>query len=259
MPRLTLTDRQWRCIAPLLPGKRTDPGRTGFNNRMAFEGMIHVLRTGTPWRDMPEEFGKWITVYMRFRRWTKRGVFKRLSEQLGERNLKTIMIDGTFVKLHQHGAGARRNGLTPAASAVKQKIGRSRGGLTTKLMFVVDARGRVVRFFLHPGNRAEGPLLIDAVKGIETDELIADKAFHGRPIRSYLEAHGIKVVIPAKSNDLRPVPHDEDRYNLRHLVENLFADLKQYRGFATRYAKTASSFEAFVNLAVYLDELRKHG
>lgn len=93
-PRTVLTDKQWKMIKPLLPGKRSDAGRTGRDNRMALEGMIWVLRTGAPWRDLPARFGRWHTVYQRFRRWSAKGVFDRIFEEIGERDVRTVMVDG---------------------------------------------------------------------------------------------------------------------------------------------------------------------
>ncbi len=106
MSRNMLTDQQWVLVEPLLPGKIGDRGRTGYNNRMALEGMLWIMRTGAPWRDMPARFGKWITVYQRFRRWQKSGVFERIFQASGERDLRKVMIDETYIKAHQHAAGA---------------------------------------------------------------------------------------------------------------------------------------------------------
>ena len=107
MARTCLSDAQWALVEPLLPGKPGDVGRTGFDNRKSLEGMLWVLRTGSPWRDLPEDFGKWGTVYQRFRRWTMAGVFDRLHEATKQRlDLRSVQVDGTFVKAHQHAAGA---------------------------------------------------------------------------------------------------------------------------------------------------------
>ena len=73
---------------------------------MALEGMLWVVRTGAPWRDMPPEFGKWGTVYQRFRRWSKAGVFERVFEATGDLDLRSVQVDGSYVRVHQHGAGA---------------------------------------------------------------------------------------------------------------------------------------------------------
>ena len=107
--RLTLTDKQWRLIEPALPGRPGTPGRSGNNNRMSLEGMIWITRTGAPWRDLPKEFGNWNTVHRRFRRWAQSGVFQRIFDMIEEDlDLKAVMVDGTFAKVHQHGAGAKK-------------------------------------------------------------------------------------------------------------------------------------------------------
>ena len=115
-----LTNRQWKRISRLLPGKPGDVERPpAQDNRLTLEGILWIARTGAPWRDLPAEFGKWNTVYQRFRRWTKAGVFDALFNHLaGELNLGTVMVDGTFVKVHQHGTGAPKvdapaTGLVP--------------------------------------------------------------------------------------------------------------------------------------------------
>ena len=107
-PRTILTDRQWELISPYLPGKPGDPGRTGRNNRMALEGMLWVTRTGAPWRDLPEEFGNWNSLHRRFRRWVERGIFEKIFDAVDDLDLKAVMVDGTFAKVHQHAAGAKK-------------------------------------------------------------------------------------------------------------------------------------------------------
>lgn len=125
MVRLMLSNRQWRKIEPLLPGKRQDPGRTGENNRLTLEGILWIARTGAPWRDLPEVFGHWNTVYQRFNRWVKRGVFDRVFQILNKNlQLRTVMIDGTFVKVHQHGTGS----LKESARPVERPSGEAEAG-----------------------------------------------------------------------------------------------------------------------------------
>ena len=92
MTRTILTNRQWRLIEPFLPGKATDPGRTGADNRSTLEGILWVIRTGAPWRDMPKEFGHWNTVHRRFRRWAELGVFEKV--------LSTVQVEWDFCRRH---------------------------------------------------------------------------------------------------------------------------------------------------------------
>ena len=206
--RLVLSDRQWRLIEPLLPGKRGDPGRSGQNNRMALEGIMWVMRVGAPWRDLPEKFGKWYTVYQRFRRWKLAGVFDRIFKSThGLIDYRVVMVDGSFIKVHQHGTGARRNGETPEDSAKKQAIGRSRGGLNSKIMALTDTNGRICRFSVVPGNAAEGKALPDLLDGVQTAEVIADKAYDSDTIRRMLARpeHRLHHPIPVKPEGHRVV------------------------------------------------------
>lgn len=106
--RFVLTDAQWAKIEPHCLGKVGDPGRSGLNNRLFVEGVLWIARTGSPWRDLPPWFGKWNTVFKRYRDWVKAGVFQKLFEALSdEPDLEYAMIDGTVVKVHRHGQGAK--------------------------------------------------------------------------------------------------------------------------------------------------------
>lgn len=106
MPRRILRDDQWERIEPLLPGKSTDRGVTA-DNRLFIEAVLWLLRTGAPWRDLPPEFGRWHSVYMRFARWRKKGVWDRLLEAArGEGDLEEVFLDSTAVRAHLHAAGA---------------------------------------------------------------------------------------------------------------------------------------------------------
>ena len=106
--RYVITDRQWSKIEPHCLGKKTDPGRTGADGRQLLESVFRIARTGAQWRDLPGEFGKWNTVYRRFRDWARAGVFERIFNALSEDpDMEMAMIDGTIVKVHRHGQGSK--------------------------------------------------------------------------------------------------------------------------------------------------------
>jgi len=106
--RLVVNDAQWERLAPLLPGKEGDPGRSGADNRLFLEAVLWVARTGVPWRDLPAYFGKWSSVWKRFRRWALKGVFEKIFKELsGDPDFEYAMIDGTIIKVHRHGTGAK--------------------------------------------------------------------------------------------------------------------------------------------------------
>ena len=116
-------------------------------------------------------------------------------------------------------------------------------------MALVDRSGKLVRFTIRPGNASENLELDPLIEGIPTGELIADKAYDSNKIRTKLLSAGVNPVIPSQSR--RKVQHwyDVDRYAERHLVENYFAKIKQFRRIATQYDKTAACFAGMVSLA----------
>ena len=105
MRRHEISDELWERIKDLLPGKSGDPGRTGRNNRLFVNAVLWIARTGAPWRDLPGRFGEWNTVFQRFNRWCKRGVWKRLLELWKDPDLECLMLDSTIIRAHQHAAG----------------------------------------------------------------------------------------------------------------------------------------------------------
>ena len=120
MVRFVLTDVQWAKMEPHCLGKPTDPGRSGSNNRRFVEAVLWIVRTGSPWRDLPAPFGKWNTVFKRYRDWAKADVFKRLFDACSdEPDMEYAMVDATIVKVHRHGQGAK-GGPKARPSAVRK-------------------------------------------------------------------------------------------------------------------------------------------
>lgn len=122
MIRRELTDAQWQRIEQLVPGKKGDRGRHGEDNRRFVDAVLWVARAGAPWRDLPEDLGKWNSVFQRFRRWAKKGDWERIFNALIENpDFEYLIIDSTIVRAHQHAAGAkggakmRRSGVRAAA------------------------------------------------------------------------------------------------------------------------------------------------
>ena len=135
--RYALRDDQWTRIEHLLPGREGTVGVTAKDNRLFVEAVRYRDRAGLPWRDLPERFGDFRVVHTRFSRWAKTGVWERVFQHLAmDADNDYAMIDATIVRAHQHSARARKNGAC-------QAIGRSRGGLTTKIHATVDALGNL--------------------------------------------------------------------------------------------------------------------
>lgn len=117
--RFVVSDAVWAKVALLLPGKATDPGATGKDNRLFLEAVLWRVRTGAPWRDLPNEFGRWNSVFRRFRRWVRAGVSDRLFERMSdEPDFEYALIDGTIVSAHQKASGAK-GGLRIRPSAAR--------------------------------------------------------------------------------------------------------------------------------------------
>jgi transposase len=108
-----LNDSQWNKIKDILPGKQSDPGRTGADNRRFVEAIIWVGRNGARWRALPAQYGHWNSVHRRFRRWSKKGIWQMLFNTLAvNADTEWLMIDSTIIRAHQHAAGAKGGSRT---------------------------------------------------------------------------------------------------------------------------------------------------
>ena len=147
--RYELNDHEWAAIKPMLPNKPRGVPRV--NDRRVLNGIFWVLRSGAPWRDLPQEFGAYTTCYNRFVRWRRAGVWAKLMSALaGAHDAAVQMIDTSVIRVHQHAACIARNR--------RQSMGRSRGGLTSKIHAVVDINGLLVRLALTAGEAHDNQL-----------------------------------------------------------------------------------------------------
>ena len=118
MRRYDLSDTEWQLIAPLLPNKPRGVARV--DDRLVINGIFYILRTGSPWRDLPERFGPYTTVYNRYNRWAKAGVWLKIFETLAAKSPQSLqLIDSSIIRAHQHAAGATKGvRITPLAVLV---------------------------------------------------------------------------------------------------------------------------------------------
>lgn len=130
MRRHGLTDAQWERLRPLLPPLPAGRGRPRADDRTVVEGILWRLATGAPWRDLPERFGPWATVYSRFRRWQRAGVWDRVLAELqadadarGEFDWSLHFLDGTVIRAHPHAAGAPKKGATTTIPRIRRSAG----------------------------------------------------------------------------------------------------------------------------------------
>ncbi len=243
--RYALQDDQWERIKDQLPGREGTVGVTAQDNRLFVEAVLYRYRSGIPFRDLPERFGDYRVVHTRFTRWSKTGVWKRVFEEYcSDADNEYAMIDATIVRAHQHSAGAKDS------CAEQEDIGRSSGGLSTKINKVVDGLGNPTLFFLTSGQACDLQGAEVLLPQIQADAVLADKAYDAQErVIDPLTKRDIEVVIPSKKNRLQPRPYDHILYQARHLIENFFAKLKQFRGIATRYDKRSVNFLGGIYLA----------
>ncbi len=143
-----LSDEAWGMIEPHLPHGR--PGKPRVDDRRVISGILHVLKTGCRWRDVPSQYGPPTTIYNRYNRWSRRGLWQGLFAQIAASGdlPAELTIDSSHVKAHRFAAGGK-------GGEWEQAVGRSRGGRTSKIHCLADDRGRPVAFALTPGNVAD--------------------------------------------------------------------------------------------------------
>ena len=239
--RYELTDHEWAAIKSMLPNKPRGVARV--NDRRVLNGIFWVLRSGAPWRDLPGNFGPYTTCYNRFVRWRRAGVWGKIMNTLAcAHDAAVQMIDTSIVRVHQHGACVTRNR--------RQSMGRSRGGLTSKIHAVVDTNGLPVRLALTAGeahdNRLAGSLLSRLKSG---SMLLADRGYDADWIRALVEKRRAWANIPPRANRNEPICFSPHLYRARNLIERFFNKIKQCRRIATRYDKLAANYLAFIQLA----------
>lgn len=215
-----------------------------------FEAMIYILRVGCPWRDLPVLYGSWNSVYTRWRRWCQAGLWAKLLRVVAGKALGRLrFLDASHIKVHQDASN-------PAGGQQNQAIGRTKGGLNTKLSAWVDGRGRAVSLSLAAGPAADVVVAqISARPRLRGTITVADKGYDSDGFRTALRRWGSRACIPPRSNRLQPASWHREHYRKRHQVENLFQRLKRHRRIGTRYEKNDLYFLAFVQLAAVLDWL----
>ncbi|MGZ9092981.1 MAG: IS5 family transposase [Rhodoplanes sp.] len=250
MDRLVLSDAAWERMAPLIIGRPDQKGSTGRDNRMFVEGVLWIVRTGSPWRDLPATFGDWNSVFRRFSRWSIKGVWWRIFAAMSDDpDFEYLIVDSTIVRVHQHAAGAKKG-------SEDQALGRSRGGLSTKIHMAVRGLGCPVRFTLTAGQKGDAPQAAALIEGLPAEVVIADTAYDADHVRQVIAAKGALAVIPNNPSRALKHPLDKHLYAQRHLVECCFSKLKQFRRVATRFEKTARNYRAVVTLAAIILWLR---
>jgi transposase len=240
--RLVLSERQWKRIEKLCVGKPEDPGGTGANNRMFVEAVLWIARTGSPWRDLPPFW----QVEQRFRALQPVERRRCLAAHLRRAGRRSGLRIPDRRRHHRAGppaCGWRKRGTQ------SQAIGRSRGGLTSKIHLAVRGLGLPVRLILTAGQRNDITQAKALIDGLPAQWVLGDTAFDADHFRADIRAINAQAVIPSHPSRAKKLPLDEHIYKERHLVECCFNELKHFRRVATRYEKTARNFLAFITVS----------
>nr|WP_268250792.1 IS5 family transposase [Streptomyces djakartensis] len=278
--RLVITDAMWDRIEPLMPA---DPvrGRRWADHRRTLEAIAWKYRTNSPWRDLPEELGSFQTAHKRLIRWAVDGTWEKIFaavlaaadavDDIGW----TVSVDSTVVRAHQHAAGALKRGPQAENEPADHALGRSCGGLSTKIHLAADGRARPLALDVTAGQAGDAPAFETVMARIRVPRtgpgrprtrptmVLADRAYSSRAIRGHLRRRQIRAVIPQPSDQAghrlrrgrqggRPPGFDADAYKQRNTVERCINRLKQWRGLATRCDKLAIAYQAALHLAAIL-------
>jgi len=197
--RTLLTDVMWNRLSSLLPPQKPKTGRPSIDHRRFIEAVLWLARTGAPWRDLPAELMNWRTAWRRLQRWTQAGIWSRVADALRamapDAGWDVHLLDSTIIRAHAHAAGARR-------SVGEQALGRSRGGVSTKLHLRADAHARPVALHLTGCQTACKP---DPLSASNVDPLgtRAAPSCSMRSRRRSVEQDGEKVVFVAQARFLK--------------------------------------------------------
>ncbi|MFF2364838.1 IS5 family transposase [Streptomyces sp. NPDC058122] len=270
----------WDRIEPMMPA---DPvrGRRWADHRRTLEAIAWKYHTCSPWRDLPDQLGSFQTAHKRLIRWAMDGTWERifaavLSTADGSDDAGwTVAVDSTVCRAHQHAAGARRKGHRNEGEPEDHGLGRSRGGLSTKVHLASDSRARPLAVRITAGQACDAPAFEAVMASIRVprsgpgrprtrpDAVLADRAYSSRAIRSHLRRRGIRAVIPQPSDQVghrlrrgrnggRPPAFDAEAYKQRNTVERCINRLKQWRGLAMRTDKLAIAYQGALHLAAIL-------
>lgn len=238
-----ITEKEFNRIRKHLPAPGT---RKRIDDRYIISGIIWVIKHGASWRQVPEFYGKWTTIYSRFKRWSEKGIFQKIFKYFSSKLKKKCiaMIDSTYTKTH-------RTAASMASDKQDRKIGRSRGGLTTKIHFLCNDEAKPMDIIITGGEVHDIKVAPELVSRNKMKCLLADKAYGSKKFRKLLADRKIEACIPPKSNSKVKIEYDKQKYKKRHVIENMFARLKDWKGLALRTNRNAHTFLSFVYIAVF--------
>jgi transposase len=204
------------------------------------EGLFWISRTGAQWRELPNVYGKWNSIFKKFNEWAKKDIWsKLLAFCANDPDMENVMIDSTIVRAHACAAGYGDQEI--------EGLGRSKGGFTSKIHAMVDGLGNLLKIIITPGQHHDITQAIPLLEGIKDANVLADRGYISSLVREHIINKNSIPVIPSKSNSKSPIDYDKHLYKERHLVECFFSKLKHFRRVFSRYDKSARNFASFVS------------
>jgi transposase len=224
-------------------------GRPRAGLDMVLDALFYRLRNAGPWRDLPEGFGPWRTIYGWHRLWAREGLWARMLARMARKVRNRIrLVDGTHVRVHQCAAN-------PKGGAAAQAMGKTRGGRNSKIMALTDVRGLPVKLSLIEGQAYEGHHVIELLDDPRGLMVVGDKGFDDDKLRKQLEEVGAEHCFPSKSNRKKKRRLNKKLYRQRYRVENFFCRLKRWSCASTRRDKLALHFLFLIQFASIIDWL----
>jgi transposase len=269
--RHELPQEGWERIASFFPHPTHHDGRGRplEDHRRILNGILWRLHTGAPWRDIPERYGPWQTIYGRFRRWRRDGTWAKILtylledlESQGRLGRNLWLVDATVVRASRAAGGAEKNpdevptiaGLysSQLKEPLEHALGYSRGGFGTKVHLLVSDRGVILGIYVTPGQQHEStafqPLmkrtLLPRHRGVRywPAKVAADKGYSYPHIRRWIRRRHIEPVIPTRKNQPGEKTFDKVSYRRRNLIERVVGWYKECRALGTRYEKLAVDY-----------------
>ena len=198
---------------PCCPARQRTRLERRRDNRLFVETVLWMARSGSPWRDLPPDFGPWSSVYQRFAIWSRAQLWYMVFAELGGRR----RLRGSLHRQHRCACPPPCHRCVPITGG--QAIGRSRGGLTTRIHALVDGLGMLARFRPTGGQAGDSPEALPLLDELKPASLAVDKVYDSNAILQHLQSAGVQAVIPSRANRLEQRPLDEHLYASRNLVE----------------------------------------
>jgi transposase len=240
--RHALRDNQWARLQKVLPPQKSGP-RAIRGDRLFIEAVLFRAKTGLPWRDLPERFGPWKSVYNRFANWARKNhwaaIFRELKFELDETG---SIVDGSVIRSHQDSSGGKGGSNAMLWAALEEVFRQSSMPSSTR-------KAARSTFTLTPGQRHEMTVAEELLAQANGKALIGDTGYDSNTFVQAVRDRGMKPIIHSKPERKKKHRLDRALHRKRYLVEVFFHRLKRFRAIATRYEKTARNYLALVQLA----------